>query len=341
MKKVILYVTISIIISALITSLLPKKQTGVPKEVYRVYIEGKSLGLIKSKNALEKYIDKEQKSYKRKIWCKKSIYAPDELDIEKELTYDEKIYSTKQIYEKIKDISPFTIDGYTMKIKGLTKTNSDGKKVKGEDKYIYTLNRKTFTKAVEKTVKSFITEDKYNAYKNKTQKEIKETGSIIENLYIKNKITIKESKIPVNKTYSILQEEDLTKYLLFGTTEEQQKYTVKDGDTIADVAFNNKISTEEFLVANTRFKDENSLLFTGQEVTIGLLHPQFDLVEEDHTVSDQEVNYETETKIDNSKKSSYSQVEQRRSKRKKSCNTKNSESKWRNNKRSNNSTKKN
>ena len=98
--------------------------------------------------------------------------------------------------------------------------------------------------------------------------------------------------------------------MLFGTTEEQQKYTVKDGDTIADVAFNNKISTEEFLVANTQFKDENSLLFTGQEVTIGLLHPQFDLVEEDHTVSDQEVNYETETKIDNSKKSSYSQVEQ-------------------------------
>ena len=132
-KKVILYVTVSIIISALITSLLPKKQTGVPKEVYRVYIEGKSLGLIKSKNALEKYIDKEQKSIKEKYGVKK-VYAPDELDIEKELTYDEKIYSTKQIYEKIKDISPFTIDGYTMKIKGLTKTNSDGKKVKGEDK---------------------------------------------------------------------------------------------------------------------------------------------------------------------------------------------------------------
>ena len=71
--------------------------------------------------------------------CVGKVYAPDELDIEKELTYDEKIYSTKQIYEKIKDISPFTIDGFTMKIKGLTKTNSDGKKVKGEDKYIYTL----------------------------------------------------------------------------------------------------------------------------------------------------------------------------------------------------------
>lgn len=53
-KKVILYVTVSIIISALITSLLPKKQTGVPKEVYRVYIEGKSLGLNKVKKCLGK-----------------------------------------------------------------------------------------------------------------------------------------------------------------------------------------------------------------------------------------------------------------------------------------------
>ena len=44
----------------------------------------------------------------------------------------------------------------------------------------------------------------------------------------------------------------------------------KNGDTIEDVAFNNKISTEEFLIANTKFKDENSLLYPGQEVTIGI-----------------------------------------------------------------------
>ena len=73
-------------------------------------------------------------------------------------------------------------------------------------------------------------------------------------------------------------------------------------------AFNNKISTEEFLIANTQFKDANSLLYPGQEVTLGIMRPQFDLIEEDHTVSDVEVNYETETKYDNSKRVGYSVV---------------------------------
>ena len=63
----------------------------------------------------------------------------------------------------------------------------------------------------------------------------------------------------------------LSKYLLFGTTKEQQKYTVQEGDTIADISFNNKISTEEFLIANDSFQDENALLYSGEEVTIGIL----------------------------------------------------------------------
>ena len=206
-----------------------------PQEVYRVYLKGKSLGLIESKKSLEQYIDKEQESIKKKYKVDK-VYIPEDLDIEKEITYNEKILSTKQIYTKIKDISPFTIDGYTTTIKGLTKTNSEGKKIKAQDVVIYTLKKNISTKAITSTAESFITKERYDSYKKETQKEIKETGSIIENIYIKNKISIKKNRIPVNqKIYE--ESEELTKYLLFGTTDEQQKYTVQDGDTIEDVAF--------------------------------------------------------------------------------------------------------
>ena len=307
-KRTIIYVIISALLSFVIIKYTNGKHNEVPQTAYRVYLKGESLGLIKSKDELEEYIDKKQASIKKKYKVSK-VYVPDELDIIKEVTYDNNMLSIEKIYSKIKDISPFTIDGYTMDIKGLKKTNSEGKTYKEDDKIIYTLSRKTFTNAIKSTVQSFVTTDRYNAYKNDNQDDIKETGSIIENLYIKNKITIKKSKIPVDKkiyTKSV----ELSKFLLFGTTEEQQKYTVKDGDTIEDVAFSNKMSTEEFLIANTSFKDANALLYPGQEVTLGVMHPQFDLVEEDHTVSDVEVNYETETKFDNSKKSSYSVVEQ-------------------------------
>ena len=307
-SRVIIYIVIASILSFFLVSIENVKTYKEPQEVYRVYLKGKSLGLIKSKTELEKYIDKKQASVKKKYNVKK-VYAPDDLDIVKEVTYNEKITGINKIYKKIENISPFTIDGYTVTIKGLEKTNSEGKKEKAKNVNIYVLDKNIFKNAVTKTVQSFITKERYDNYKNDTQAEIKETGSIIENLYIKNKISIKENKVPVDK--EIYQtEEDVSKILLFGTTDEQQKYTVQAGDTIEDVAFNNKISTEEFLIANTNFKDKNSLLFEGQEVTIGIMHPQFDLIEEDHVVSDQDVNYETETRYDSSKSRKYSAVEQ-------------------------------
>ena len=279
-----------------------------PKTLYRVYLKGESLGLIKSKKSFEEYIDMKQNEIKQKYNVDK-VYAPAELDIVKEITFENNIKSNKEIYDDIKDISPFTINGYVVKIKGLDSKNAEGKTVKGRTQYIYVLDKKVFTDSMERTAKSFIKEEDYNNYANKTQKEIQTTGTIIEKIYIKNKITIKKDKIPVSK--NIYQtEEDLSKYLLFGTTKDQAKYTIQDGDTISDVAFNNKISVEEFLIANPSFKDENSLLAPGQEVTLGILKPQFSLVEEDHVVKDEEKKYTTKVEEDPNQYTNYQVVKQ-------------------------------
>lgn len=307
-KKLVFYIFICTILSFGIVTLSSVNAKNNPKEVYRVYLKGDSLGLIESKEELENYIDKKQEKIKKKYGVKK-VYIPEDLDIEKEITYYGKILSIEKIYKKIENISPFTIDGYTTTIKGLTKKNSEGKEVTAKDVVIYSLKKDIVEDAITATSQSFVTKEKYENYEKDTQLEIKETGTIIENIYIKNKITIKENRIPVDqKIYE--KSEDLTKFLLFGSNEEQQKYTVQEGDTIEDVSFNNKISTEEFLIANTQFKDKNSLLFPGQVVTLGIMHPQFDLVEEDHTVSDVEVNFETEVKYDDTKYSNYNVVEQ-------------------------------
>lgn len=297
-KKKIRYL---LIILALISSFSVgyKKLNQEPQTVYRVYLKGKSLGIIKSKEALEKYIDKEQEHLKKKYQVDK-VYVPDDLDIIKEITYNQKTSTTKEIYEKIQDKSPFTIQGYAIVIKGLKTQNNEGKKITTKDQTIYVLNKKVFTNSVENAVKSFVKEEDYESFKKDNQKEIKDTGKIIENIYIENKITIKKQNIPVTEMI-YTDEENLSKYLLFGTTKEQQKYIVKEGDTISDVAFNNKISNEEFLIANPQFKDENSLLFPGQQVTLGILKPQFNLIEEDHVVEYQEKKYTTEVRYDNNK----------------------------------------
>jgi len=272
-----------------------------PQTVYRVYLKGKSLGLIKSKTSFENYIDKQQEEIKTKYNVNK-VYVPTDLDIEKEITYSNSLKTNKEVYDEIKDISPFTIDGYIVKIRSV-----DTKDKKASAQRIYVLKKEIFTNSIEKTVRSFISDEDYENYANGTQKEIEDTGKIIEAIYIKNKITIKKAKIPVNKEI-YTSEEDLSKYLLFGTTADQAKYTIKEGDTIDDVAFNNKISIEEFLIANPDLQDENSLLSPGQVVTLGILKPQFSLVEEDHVVKREQKKYTTETRYDNNQLVGYEKV---------------------------------
>ena len=280
-----------------------------PKELFRVYLKGESIGLIESKKELEDYIDKKQKEIKKKFDVDK-VYLPEDLDIEKEKTYDNDISSVKKIYNKIKNISPFTIKGYAIKIKGVDTESGDGKKIKGKTQTIYVLDKKVFEDAVDNIVHSFVSDTDYKKYESGDQEEIKETGKIIERIYIDNKITIRKANIPVDET--IYQDTNtLSRYLMFGTTKDQKKYTVKEGDTISQISLNNKIATEEFLIANPEFTSENTLLYPGQEVTIGILKPQFKVVEEDHVVQDQETNYQTETQYDNSKEIGYSKVKQK------------------------------
>ena len=275
-----------------------------PKTVYKVYLKGKVLGNIESKESFEKYIDNKQEEIKKKYQVNK-VYVPEDLDIIKQITFEDNIKTNEEIYKKIKDISPFTINGYVIKIKSIDSKDDNDKKSKYQS--LYVIKRDIFTKSIEKTVKSFIAPEEYDNYANDTQKEIQDTGKIIENIYIKNKITIKKDKIPIDKV--IYQNVDeLSKYLLFGTTDPQATYTIQEGDTISDVAFNNKISVEEFLIANPDLQDENSLLSPGQVVTLGILKPQFSLVEEDHVVFREEKNFNTETRYDNDKLVGYEEV---------------------------------
>ena len=306
--KAIITIIIALIVSLVIVFIAPKEETLTPKNVYRVYLAGKSVGLISDKTALDEYIDKEQQTLKERYNADK-VYAPEDLEIIKDITYNEEISTTEEIYNKIKDIEPFTIKGYKITIEGIDTTNEKGEEIKGVDQTLYVLDKDVFEEAMDKSIRSFVDSDSYDAYLNNSQKQIENgsTGTIIENLYIENKITVKETNIPSDETiYENV--DDLSKYLLFGTLDEQQKYTVQSGDTISDVAFNNKLSNEEFLIANPEFTDANNLLYEGQNVTISIIKPQFRLVEIDHQVALQDIPYETETRYDNTKYTNYEET---------------------------------
>ena len=163
-----------------------------PRELYKVYLAGEALGVIESKQELEDYSKQQQLKDKYNV---SKVYAPSDLKIMKEITYDEEIATVEEIYtkiEKIRGASSFTIDGYKIYIEGLEKKSEDGTITEKKDITFYVLDKEVFEKAVETTITAFIDEEDYEAYLNDTQEELKEnqTGSIIDNLYIANNITI-------------------------------------------------------------------------------------------------------------------------------------------------------
>lgn len=260
-----------------------------PKQVYKVYLDGKVMGNINDKQELEDYINEEQKDLKEEYMVDK-VYIPTGVDIQKCTTYEKEILTAKQVHNLIKEEKPFTVKGYKITIKGESEE---------ENINVNVLDKDMFDKAINTVLEAFVSKEDISDYENDTQEEIKETGSLIEDIYIDQDITIKEGYISADEQIFI-DEKSLTKYLLFGEIKEEEYYTVKEGDTIDSIAYDHKLATEEFLIVNPEFTSSNNLLSVGQQVKVGLINPIVDIVVETHNVIDQESKYETETKYDSS-----------------------------------------
>lgn len=285
MKKFSLILLIIIVLCSVAIMSLSYDKTPEPSAYYNVYLNGELLGKIKSKEALENYINKEQREIKQ-LYSVADVYIPNGLEIKKGIGYDTDLNQIDEIYGIIKKKSDFTIKGYQISIK---KENSLKK--------IYVLDKEIFQNAIESVIKSYVGTEKYEAYKNNTQEEVKETGSYITDIYIDNDITIKEINIPsTEKIYT--DSTELSKYLLFGENNKQKSHIVKSGDTIEDIAYEYKISTEEFLMSNSKYKSKSSILSIGDEVIIGITDPQINVTVSQETTEDLEEIYKTIEKVD-------------------------------------------
>ena len=69
------------------------------EDVYRVYLKGQSIGVIKNKAKLEKYINDQQEALKAKYGVD-NVYIPNSLNIQSETTYNEKTQSVVKKQKK-------------------------------------------------------------------------------------------------------------------------------------------------------------------------------------------------------------------------------------------------
>ena len=270
------------------------KAAPEPNNYYEVYLNDKSLGTIRSDKELENYIDKNGTYYKNKFDVDK-VYSPKGLQIRKLTTYNGKVSSVSQIYRKISKEEPLTIKGFEFIIKKQTDNKDNENTVTTQS--IYVLDKKVFKDAVTALIETFVGAEAYEAYIDDNQVKIETTGENINDVYVNEDITVRETNIPVNETIYI-DAAELANYLLYGKNQVANEYTVQAGDTIENVAFNNKVSPEELLISNTELTSTTNLLYPGQKLKIVETNPQISVVEESYVVEDIESQYTTEERYD-------------------------------------------
>lgn len=288
MKKISIYILVLLLSAVVFILEFQDKNTIIPNYYYQVYLDDEVLGVIKSKDELEKYIDNEGSSIKEQYNVDK-VYAPNGLQIKRIITYSSNIDSVEEVYNKLKSLKPFTINGYQFTIKS---NNEDV-----ENKVIYTTSQEVFEKAINNTISTYVGKEEYDAYTSNSQPEISTTGTLISSVYVDEVIMVKNVKIPITeKIYNDI--DTLSKYILFDTTEESATYTVKAGDTIQKIADSNKIGVEAFLISNSDLTSEDNILYTGQVVSLAVPKPAITVIAEYTQVEDKESAFAVEEKQD-------------------------------------------
>jgi len=289
--SLVLIVMLSISSLFLLGFEITKNQT--PYEMYAIYLDGEKIGTVVSKENFNAYISEQEEKLKEKYQVNE-IYTPKGVEIKKIITYDNKVNTNEEIYKKLTESENFTIKGITLTIK---KEEVEDNTTTEKIIKINLLNKEMFDEAIVEMIKTYIDDEQYSKFMNSTQEAITDTGEIIEDIYIQEEITYKDSRIPTNETI-FTNVDDLKMYLLYGTTQKQNTYTVKAGDTIDIIAEKHQMNTQEFLIANPQFTSANNLLYASQEVSVGLINPIISIIVETHAIAEEVQKYNTEIKYD-------------------------------------------
>ena len=227
----------------------------------------------------------EMKNYyeENKIYLESDkIYTPNGIEMKKVLTYEPTTVSTGEMYKKIIEKKNCTIPGYKFTIK----------KSDGSESNVFVTDKSIFSDSIDTMASIFVGENRYKNYKDDNQSEIDGTGEVINNVYVEEDIAYKAVNISTDeKIYT--DSTELSQYLLYGDNHDESTVTVVAGDSISSIAYNNKISVEEFLISNPEYTSEDNLLYAGKQVKIAKVDPQINIVEEKYSVNDIESNYRT------------------------------------------------
>ena len=262
-----------------------------PQNVYQVYLDGEKIGLVADKAELLDLINEEQQDIKD-TYQVDQVYPPNGFDIVPYITYDEKIVSANEIYKEIQEKSDFTVEGYVVTITSPASETEEEKVTT-----ISVLDDDIYYEAEHRFITAFVDESDYQAYLNNTQEEIVDVGSYINHMAFEETVTVKEAYISVHDKI-FTDADELTQYLLYGTTDSLPTYSVVQGDTLASIASASQLNVRELLIANPQYRNENAVLAIGDKISTNLINPVLTLYQEVRVTEDVEQAFTRTTVVD-------------------------------------------
>lgn len=304
--KIITFVICLIVISLYVVIASYNYMDNDIKHVYNVYLNNEVIGSITNEDDLYAMINRKQSLIKQR-YNVDNVYPPENLKVVENYSYDAKITSIDSIYNKIEELQDFTILGYEVTFSAY-KGDSEEDENNHDAFNVYILDKQILNDALEEFILAFIEdEEDFNNYMKGTQGTLEEIGTIYEKLDILEDITIREKYISVNeKIYE--NSEELAQDLLFGFNHEENRYTVKEGDTIEKIAEANKLNKQEFLIANPKYTSEQALLTIGEQVNVTLINPEISFSAIVLEMKEEEEDYNTVIERDNTQAAGYEEI---------------------------------
>ncbi len=294
-KSVIISFILTVILTIiLVISYMAQDKNAEPQMYYQIYLDGEKVGVIENKDYFYNLINQEQTDIKE-TYQVDQVYPPKGFEIVELIAYNVTPNDPNAIYDEVRNGRDFTIRGYSITIRN--SSDEDASPL-----VVNVINREVFEEAIQKYVTTFVKPETYQKYLDNSQDD--DAEEFLDNIYFEDAISIKEAYISVSDEI-FMDSDELVKKLLFGDNMEYKPYKIKVGDTLDDIAYDNKLSVQELLIANDNLKSEDVLLAKDEVINIALIDPMLNLTYEMDVEEIIDEPYKKEITYDSSRSASY------------------------------------
>lgn len=254
------------------TSILPQAIIDVnkePKEVTKIYDNGKLLGVIHNPKSIETMLDTVYKESYEEKFPKTSLDIGKDLYEVTELSYANYENIDEQIIQYIKDKNTFTVEVNAIEI-------SDEN---GIIAIIYVDDVKKYEDALHRYLLYFVDEQSLNRIlKNETIPSLTTYGERDMSIEILQNISLKKAYATPDEIMTT--EDEILEFLKYGKGVEKQYYTVINQDTIEGVGSKNgALSAQQIVNINDDIlSGVDQVLTPGEKLNITYFQPPIDVV---------------------------------------------------------------